>query len=192
MWEQVALIHGKSDFTCTSHSGCSYIIRGKWLQLYHKPTLSGTFLSLSCLHRSAICSSVLSWSPPPQPLHPPLLLRSGNIGTAASPLNLELLLKAPLLLWDTLEAADFLIKAAAECVSAAVCSLWWEGLAKPHARPGDLKKVSDHSRCGGGKKQKKNNQQQEIKYLSTLIIAVRRGASRSCGSSKSRQKVTLR
>lgn len=65
---------------------------------------------------------------------PPTLLSSGNIRTAASPLNLELLLKAPLLLWDTLEAADFLIKAAAECVSAAVCSLWWADAAKPHAR----------------------------------------------------------
>lgn len=39
-----------------------------------------------------------------------------------------------------------------------------------HARLGDLKKVSDHSRCGDCGE---NNQQQEIKYLSMLIIAAR-------------------
>lgn len=48
-----------------------------------------------------------------------------------------------------------------------------------HARSGDLKKVSDHSRCGDCGE---NNQQQEIKYLSMLIIAARGvGAGKEAG-----------
>lgn len=103
--------------TQSNHLGCKSWETWKWLH---------GCISQSCFLRQPPCYESLS-SPDSLSLVLRLIVGSGNI-KAASPLNLELLLKAPLLLTEALlhfQAAAFVIKATAECVSAAIFRPQW-------------------------------------------------------------------